>query len=327
MNAKTPSPAGDPIAAEAILAAPPGGIDIREFARLGAEASAIDLRTVDVPADIPGLPKTVPVAIVNGKAPEARSIQRLLEEYRLRPARRKGQATAQTFEAFCALVNRHKTADSVIFADADWKKPSFTAVIDYHENAGDGRPDFGQHRVHYAFPLSEEWKKWVEMNGEPMKQGEFAWFLEDRVAELASPTDDERIRYEHDFQTRVATPAQVVELSRGLQVRVDARFKGQTTLQTGEGQIAWEETHNDADGKPLKVPGIFMLAIAPFFMGEKMRVPVRLRYRPAGQEVKWFYQIYRPDLAITEHIRTTLAEARNQTDLPAFEGTPEMSGS
>ncbi|TIP21885.1 MAG: DUF2303 family protein, partial [Mesorhizobium sp.] len=73
----------------------------------------------------------------------------------------------------------------VIFADADWRNPSFTAVIDYHEDVSGGLAAFGKHRIQYAFPLSEEWKKWIEMNGEPMKQAEFAYFLEDRVAELS----------------------------------------------------------------------------------------------------------------------------------------------
>lgn len=160
------------------------------------------------------------------------------------------------------------------------------------------------------------------MNGEPMKQEQFAYFLEDRVAELSAPTDHEKVTLEQQFATRIATPAQIVELSRGLQVHVNTRIKNATTLQTGEGQIQWEEAHNDADGKPLKVPGLFMLSIAPFFMGEKVRIPVRLRYR-AGNPLVWFYQIYRPDQFITEHVRNTLAEARARTELPAFEGVPE----
>lgn len=158
-----------------------------------------------------------------------------------------------------------------------------------------------------------------------MEQKEFAWFLEDRVAELASPTDHERVTLEDQFATTLATPAQVVELSRGLKVNVDTQVKVSTVLQTGEGQIAWEETHNGTDGKPIKVPGMFILYIAPFFMGEKVRVPVRLRYRPKDGKMIWFYQIYRPDIAITEHLRTHILEAKDILELPVFEGSPEMS--
>ncbi|MBZ9822305.1 DUF2303 family protein [Mesorhizobium sp. CA4] len=321
MNAKT-TPVAETL--DAALIAPAAGLDVKALAQLGADASAIEIATLPAPEGLAGVPKQIPVALINGKSPEARNIAGLFENFRLFPARKAGQAVAQTLESFCELTNRHKTENSAIFADADWRHPSFTAVIDYHQKAGT-QAAFGKHRVHYAFPLSEEWKKWIDMDGEAMKQAEFAYFLEDRVAELSSPTEHERVTLEQQFQTKLATPAQVVELSRGLKVNIDTKVKTATTLQSGEGQIAWEETHNDAEGKPLKVPGLFMLNIAPFFMGDKVRIPVRLRYRPAGPMIMWSYQIYRPDQAINEHVRNALAEARDKTALPTFEGTPEMS--
>ncbi|TPJ99072.1 DUF2303 family protein [Mesorhizobium sp. B2-5-12] len=294
------------------------------MAALGARAEGVEIAALANTAKIPGLPESIPVLLKRGSVPGVEDIARLFEPYRQHPARKTGQAVAQTFEAFCTLTLRHQTEHSAIFANMDWRKPTLTTIVDYHELA-DGHANFGKHRIHYAFPLSEEWQKWVATDGEKMDQGAFAWFLEDRVAELSSPTDEEKLQYERDFATTIATPAQLVELSRGLQVNVESKVKASTTLQSGEGQIAWEETHNGADGKPLKVPGIFMLNIAPFFMGEKVRIPVRLRYRPSGGKVIWFYQIYRPDQFITQHVRDVLGETRRQTNLPTFEGTPEMA--
>ncbi|TPN16429.1 DUF2303 family protein [Mesorhizobium sp. B2-1-3] len=294
------------------------------MAALGAKAEGVEIAALANTAQVPGLPEAIPVLLKRGTAPGIDGLDRLFEPYRQHPARKTGQAVAQTFEAFCTLTLRHQTEHSAIFANMDWRKPTLTTIVDYHELA-DGHANFGKHRIHYAFPLSEEWQKWVATDGEKMDQGAFAWFLEDRVAELSSPTDEEKLQYERDFATTIATPAQLVELSRGLQVNVESKVKASTTLQSGEGQIAWEETHNGADGKPLKVPGIFMLNIAPFFMGEKVRIPVRLRYRPSGGKVIWFYQIYRPDQFITQHVRDVLGETRRQTNLPTFEGTPEMA--
>lgn len=306
------------------LISSPFEFDVGVVAKLGVEARSVEIVFLSAPEEAVGLPRQIPVALTRGENPGVESVASLIEEYRLYPCRKTGTAAMQTFAAFCDLVNRHKTGDSAIFCDADWKAPSFTAVIDYHEKANGGCADNARHRVHYAFPLSEEWQKWIEKNGKPMTQEDFAWFLEDRIPELSSPTDEEVIRFEQDFATTVATPSQIVQLSRGLQVNVGVKVKTMKTLQTGEGQIAWEESHTDGDGKPLKVPGIFVLSIAPFFMGDKIRVPVRLRYRPAGEKgVVWFYEIYRPDLAITEHVRNTLAEAREKTGLPTFEGAPE----
>jgi len=316
---KTVTPAPD--AADAI--ATPFSIDLAEAARLGAAAQGIEIVLIDAPEGFTGLPAKVPVALHRGETPAVNALANVLESYRLHPKRKQGTAEAQTFESFCELINRHKSEHSVIFADADWRKPSFTAVIDYHHLGVDGQPDYGKHRVHYAFPLSEEWQAWNKMNGQKMTQEDFAYFLEDRVAELSAPTDEERIWLERDFATTVATPSQLVELSRGLQVNVASKVKAAHTLANGEGQIVWEESHQDANGAPLKVPGIFILSVPPFFMGDKMRIPVRLRYRAAGGSVTWFYQIYRPDQFITEHVRHALFDAREKTGLPAYEGKPE----
>lgn len=301
------------------------GVDLAEAARLGARAEGAEVVMITPPAGYPGVPIQVPAVILRGEHPKVVDLHDVLDAYRTHPARKSGTAQAQTLDSFCELVNRHKTGNSAVFADADWRKPSFTAVIDYHHVGEAGQPDNGRHRVHYAFPLSEEWKAWMEHNGKPMSQKDFAEFLEDRIPELSSPTEEERIRFERDFATTLATPSQLVELSRGLQVNVASKVKQAHTLSSGEGQIIWEESHQDADGKPLKVPGIFILSIAPFFMGEAVRMPVRLRYRTVGGGVTWFYQVYRPDQFITEHVRATMFVTRDRTELPVFEGKPEMS--
>ena len=106
-------------------------------------------------------------------------------------------------------------------------------------------------------------------------------------------------------------------------MQVDTRVKNATTLTSGEGQIVWEEAHNTG---MTKVPGMFMLSVSPFFMGDPARVPVRLRYRVRDAKITWFYQIYRPDLVITEHVRAARYHAADATGLPSFDGKPEMAG-
>lgn len=299
------------------------GFDLGVAAQFGAKAHGVEIGTLKNVSGTVGLPAEVPVVLRRGDTPTVDGLDRLFEPYRLHPTRKSGTAIAQTFESFCDLVNRHSTGNSAIFANIDWRKPTLTAIVDYHEAANGGKADFGKHRIHYAFPLSEEWKKWVEKDGQAMKQNEFAWFLEDRIVEVSSPTDQDRALYEDQFNTKIALASQLVELSRGLTVRVDAVVKATTVLQSGEGQISFEESHKGDDGKPLKVPGLFMLYISPFFMGDKVRIPVRLRYRPVDGKVVWFYQIYRPDEFITQHIRDTLFDAAQKTGLPIYSGTPE----
>ncbi len=323
MAAKSGGAAANPELEAALgTLASPLALDIQAAADLGAKAKGVEIATI-VTDGLAGLPPSVPVALLRGDSPEVDSVKARLEEFRLFPERKAGTATADTLDSFVDLTNRHKVEDSVIFANPDWRKPSFTAVIDYHQKRAGGEARFGRHRIHYAFPLSDEWKAWIEMDGKAMSQSDFAWFLEDRVAELASPTDAEKALYESQFATTVAVPSQIVELSRGLKVQVEQRVRQAVTLATGEGQIAWEEAH---DTGTTKVPGIFMLAIAPFFMGDKTRIPVRLRYRLKDGKLIWSYQIYRPDLAITEHVTAARYHAADATGLPSFDGKPEMAG-
>jgi Uncharacterized conserved protein (DUF2303). len=319
------------------------GDAISRLAKLGAKAKGIRTEYLFVPECINdvGLPPVIPVAIRTGDFPEVVSVKALVEEYRDRPARKKGRANVLTLQSFIALVNRHATDHSVIFANTDWRSPEFTAIIDYHcknrmvpetlengEPTGneifvEGLPDNGKHHIHYTFPLSEEWKTWMAGNGKPMDQADFAIFLEDRIAELASPTDFEKSNLERDFATTVAPPSQIVQLSRGLKIHVESKGAHTVNLASGEGQISWEETHKDADGKALKVPGIFMVSVAPFHRGETVRMPVRLRYRAKDGKILWFYQLYRPDLHITERVLGDLAIVGEETKLPTYEGNPE----
>lgn len=277
---------------------------------------------IDVPDLGPGLPKTIPL-VVDMRTGDVGSIKSLIEEYRTVPAAKTGIAKALTLASFIDMVNRHKTEHSAVFANTDWKAPNFQAVIDYHSKQSGGPADNQRHRIRYEFPLSEEWKAWVAANGKPMEQGEFAAFIEDRIADLSAPTVTEKNMLEDLFSTTVATPAQIVQLSRGLSVNVASTVKNVVTLQTGEAQIVFDEQHLDSDGKPLKVPGIFLLGIAPFFMGEKISIPVRLRYRKVDGKLVWFFQLYRPDQHVTERVRDDLNTVETKAELPTFEGSPE----
>lgn len=298
-----------------------GAID--KLADLGAEASSLTVtRLPRLNVLGPGLPEDIPIGLRKGDNPGVFSLKDEIERYRLFPARKTGTAKALTLDSFIGLVSRHATEDTAIFANSDWKKPGLLAVIDYHVVDSTQAANL-KHRVTYEFPLSEPWKTWVGQNGEFMDQAEFAAFIEDNIADLSSPEIGEINDYESRFGTKIATPAELIQLSRGLQVFAATNVKNAVTLQSGEGSIVFEEEHRDAAGNKLIVPGLFILNVEPFFMGDRIRVPVRLRYRLSGGALKWMFQIYRPDIAVTDRVRTDLDIVRRETTLPVFEGFPE----
>lgn len=278
------------------------------------------------------------------------ALDAVIEASRGKPVRRKGTANVFTLESFIDLTNRHANADSAIFVNSDWKSPTLTAVIDYHQRArleegataagvegldpmplkassipgDDPHARFGQHRIHYAFPVSEAWKFWTGLNGESMEQGEFAAFLEDHIHEITLPNKAETMNYEAMLRTRFATPADLMDLARGLEINVEGRVKSKVSLQSGEKQVVFETEHKDAEGKTLTVPGLFMVNVAPFHEGDVITIPARLRYRVAGEgKLSWSYDLYRPDEFIMQRLRSDALVASEETGLPTYDGEPE----
>lgn len=303
----------------------PDALAVEALAKLGREASAPEI--IQIPTDGlgEGLPSTVPV-LWDRANQKIILLGTAIWEHRQRPARRTGTATVMSLPAFYELVNRHKDEDSAIFADTDWRKPSLTAVVDYHRRADADtahEPRHLGHRIHYAFPLSDPWQAWVEKNGELMEQEDFARFMEDHIGELAAPKPDEAERFEALFQAKIADPHEVMVLSRGLAVTVEAKSVRAVSLSSGEGQLVFEEVHQDQAGQKLTVPGLFMLALPVFFRGEAQRVPVRLRYRVRQGTIRWAYEVWRPDEFVTAAIDKALNAVAVETQLPIYEGSPE----
>lgn len=298
------------------------GIALDEVKALADKAGS-ELVTIKLPSPIYGLPGEVP-AFLDRESGTIRGVKDIIDSYRTAPQRKSGTAKVFTLDSFIDLTNRHKTENTVIFANTDWQKPSLTAVVDYHKiDSVDA--DNLKHRINYEFPLSEEWQAWTKLNGKPLDQEEFASFIEDHIADLATPDEAEELDFQNKFSFKIAFPTQLVELSRGLQVNADTRIKNVVSLQNGAGQIVFEEEHQtlDKSGNRIDVPGMFILSVPPFFGGEVARIPVRLRYRKTGGSLTWFYQLYRPEFYVTEQVRRDLTRAAGDTMLPHYEGTPE----
>jgi uncharacterized protein YfdQ (DUF2303 family) len=293
---------------------------VRAIAELASAAKGFSVYVIAAPKEgAEGLPKEVMIGFDHRKTgPDAViDLNPLFERYRIRPERKVGAAQVDTLRSFVALVDRHKTTASVIFAKTELPQPSFTAVIDYHDLDGD--PDNLKHRVHYAFPLSEEFKTWSNNNANAMTQAEFAEFIEENIANIAHPLPEESAEYGELFRAPLASPVDMMTLSRGLEVTVNSSAKGAHRLQSGEMQIAYTEEHQTN----LVVPGLFMVSIPVFFAGERVRLPARLRYRVSNGRVSWFYQLYRHEEIVRERVIADLQIAQAETGLPVYEGRPE----
>ena len=293
---------------------------IRTLTDLANKASKPEIVNVATDGLSNGLAASVPLAF-DRHTQRFGSVKTLLEEHRIAPERRRGTASTDTLASFIELINRHKDDGSVIFGKARWPEPKLTGIINYHDLDNEAR--FADHRIEYAFPLTDEFKAWVATNKTGMEQVEFAAFLEEHSQEVASPTAGETSEYERYFNEKIANPSELIMLSRHLEVFVSATVKQGVRLQTGERTVEFKEEHQNAKGEAVVIPGIFIVSVPAFIDGEKVRIPTRLRYRIKGGEIVWFYELYRWETVLREQVQRDLIDAAKATGLPHFEGTAE----
>jgi uncharacterized protein DUF2303 len=112
-------------------------------------------------------------------------------------------------------------------------------------------------------------------------------------------------------------------MSKRFQVYETSDLKVATNRDTGESEIQFLNEHKDADGKPLNIPNLIIIAIPVFMGGAPYRMPVRFRYRKMGGQVKFILSVYNPDKAFEASFGEAVEAATAATKLPTFKGTPE----
>lgn len=298
---------------------------IQKIADLTIQGTKPEIVSIAITGLGAGLPTAIPAILTPGSdGGKLVTFKSQIEQFRTAPERRRGTAAVSTLKAFVDLTNRHKDDGSAIFAKTEWPAPSLLAVLDYHGLDGTARN--GEHRVLYTFPVTPEFKAWIDNVGEKMGQAEFAQFLEDHAAELAAPDAGEVGEFERLFKAKFATPNELIDLARSLEIRVGQKFKQAVRLQSGEAELVFQEEHTSATGEAITVPGILMISLRAFVDGDHVRIPARLRYRASGGAVVWMFDLYRWQDALRDRVGQDLDRAGRETGLPTYEGTPEPSG-
>lgn len=268
------------------------------------------------------------------------SLKEIIDEWRIRPERRRGTAKLQTLDALIAHANRFKDDGSALFGTITNGVPALTSVLDYHPAGGaaDAPPRFGEHRGQYDFPLSDEWRAWMGAADAALSQVEFAEFLEDRITDVTeppawalkdakakpqTPEDIELAGLLFQIGGRLAGSQRLMEMARSLKIHENSVVKNASNLATGEVSLQFETTHTDADGKPLTIPNIFLITIPIFAHGAGYRLVVRLRYRKPGGKIVWLLAPLRPDVSLRHAAEEAFAKAAADTGLPLYRGSPE----
>ena len=242
------------------------------------------------------------------------------------PAWRKGGYQLTTVDAFIAYVLRYRHHESLLLASGvHGGTPALRCVFNPHPAGDDesraGRADFF---ATFNFPLSVEWEAWSAKAGAFMSTEKFAEFIEERVMDISvmESTDATLCDVAERLAVKCATAAEMLMLSRGISVDVQARVTQKINTGSGETQLVLTAEHKEAGSQQkVNVPGLFAIKIPIIRGGVAVKIACRLRYRVSQEKgITWAYDLYRPDRVLTEAVEADLVVVREKTALPLFYG-------
>ncbi len=286
------------------------------------------------------------VTLPNHRTVEDLSKYHLLAAQIQKPFQRRGTACMTDLASLIAWTNRFKGETSVLFAKADLKAPALTCIADYHaegaadvsNTAGDPTARHCLHKAVYNFPLSEEWKAWMEVSGIAQDKDDMGEFIEAQAKDVMDPTpavlkgdisdqnqawENRLIETAQQIEGRFGQLAQLLAMSRKFQVFETSDLKVVTNRDTGEAEVQFLNEHKDANGEKLNIPNLIIIAIPVFQGGAPYRMAVRFRYRKNGASVKFILSIYNPEKVFEAAFKEAVDEATKATGLTTFMGTPE----
>jgi uncharacterized protein YfdQ (DUF2303 family) len=252
-----------------------------------------------------------PGSLVFSMPPGAEQAQILdTEKFLPAPNRKRGAVELFTAQSFLDYVIDHRTAGSRIFADADWRQPSITAVMNGHEADG-GVAGWHDHKAKLVFRPTPEWQNWTRLNNQQMTQIAFAEFIEDNLKDIHAPAG-----------------ADMLEIAQTLNAKRDVTFRSGTKIANGETLIEYNEVINGTAGRGgnFKIPDHMVLGIQPFEGTDAYRVIARFRYR-IDSETKslkvWFTLERLPDI-IAAVIKDALDLIIKTAGVPVLYGKPPV---
>lgn len=202
-----------------------------------------------------------------------------------------------------AYVKRFSTRESLLMADYDAGR--VTALLDWHrDNQHDDSPCQRNHNQHSAtlkLRNSEEFGRWDAMESKLVPQNEFAEFLDENASDIHEPS-----------------PAEMLEVSRDLEVIVGSTFRSKTRLHNGDRVFTYEaETQTRGE---VKVPTEFSLNV-PLYHGEPpIILNAKFRYRPTANALMMGFVWHRVEYQRQAVFRQIAHAVGENTGLPAHFG-------
>jgi len=194
------------------------------------------------------------------------------------PFRAKASVTMHDRDSFVGYLNRFKKEATRIFAEPGFLaggQAKVVGVIDYHSpNA----PDHGGHSATYAPRYSEQWVRWQNACKQPLRQAEFAEFIEEVRNDIVTPD-----------------AAQLLDIVRTFKASKRVEFDSVVYQPNGDVKLGYEE-RTEQKGTSGTLPEQMTLGIPVYYRGTGYKVPVLVRYKVANGAVMFSLKLDRADI-------------------------------
>lgn len=222
-----------------------------------------------------------------------KDITDLVEKANANPNRKHGTVTLSNIDSFNQYVADHGNETSTyIYADPEAR--TLTAVFNDHSFPADPLAGWRDFRAVYAAELSREFSTWLANNKKPMEQEPFAVFVEDNIADVVEPSGDT-----------------LLAIALTLQAKTEVNFSSSKRLDNGQVQITYTENIDARAGTgSIEIPREFAIGCRLFKNGDGYKIRARLKYRLGGGNVKFWYELDRPENVIEDAFKAYVDKAR-----------------
>lgn len=254
------------------------------------------------PVHPPGLLRGKPVIVV----PHGYKIEELPWN-ETRPDRVRASVMFHQLASFSAYVAewRDETpmSETVVFA-SDVGDRRVVAYLDWHTASG-GSPSPATHVAIYQPKLGKIMQRWLAMDGKPMKQWEFAQFIERNLASIVSPAG-----------------ADLLGIINEWSVEGSVRCSRVQRLENGTVNVSFSNEQT-ASARQMPVPTVFRLKMAIYERTDPVELVARLRYRLGGDgSLAFWFELDELEAAKDIAWDLILAQVRTGTGIAPLLGMP-----
>ncbi|EEO27690.1 DUF2303 family protein [Oxalobacter paraformigenes] len=233
------------------------------------------------------------------------------EKLLAKPRRKKAAVELIDTDSFIGYVKRHGSSTScTIWADIDYSegKAKFRSIINDHGEKEDEQA-WRDHVARYTPQFSQEYRCWIRKNGSVMSQVDFAEFIDNNQADIASPEG-------------YPSSAEMLNMALNFEAKQDYRFKSSVRLQNGGVNMTFIQDDDKGTIEQMKVFDKFAIGIPVYFGGDAYQINARLRYRHREGKVEFWYELVRPDLVMKAATDTIIERIKAECGQPFFFGNP-----